>query len=113
RPGLAHSWTSPSAIKWVGSTAAADLQHLQPDRCPPRSRPLPQPHTSAAAVLVYELDAPVFECSAYFGSGVGPSSNWAISGLQSFDGWRGNPRCFCQFLLRPRQQGTRSLYLTN
>jgi len=24
---------------------------------PPRSRPLPQPHTSATAVLVYELNA--------------------------------------------------------
>jgi hypothetical protein len=45
---------------------------------PPRSRPLPQPHTSAAAVLVYELNAGDFDRSFNLFRGVFAPTQFAI-----------------------------------
>jgi hypothetical protein len=45
---------------------------------PPRSRPLPQPHTSAAVVLVYELNARDFDRSCNLFCGVFAPTQFAI-----------------------------------
>jgi hypothetical protein len=45
---------------------------------PPRSHPLPQPHTSTTAVLVYELNAGDFDRSPNLFCGVFASTQFAI-----------------------------------
>jgi hypothetical protein len=72
---------------------------------PPRSRPLPQPHTSAAAVLVDELDAGDFESSSNDLKG-GPTGLTHPS-LQLVHRYDSNPGFICKLLLGPTKKSPR------
>jgi hypothetical protein len=67
-----------SAQRSVEILAIIDIDSPSTGSLPPRSRPLPQPHTSAAAVLVYELNTRDFDRSSDLFRGVFASTQFAI-----------------------------------
>jgi hypothetical protein len=69
---------------------------------PPRSRPLPQPHTSAAAVLVYELDTGAFKSSA--NDLKGGSTRLTRPGFQLVHSYDTNSGFICKLLLAPSKK---------
>ena len=68
--------SSDWARKQIADPARLSLEKNLPN--PPRSRPPPQPHPSATAVLVYELNARDFDRSSNLLYGVFAPTQFAI-----------------------------------
>ena len=69
---------------------------------PPGSRPLPQPHTPATAVLINELDAGAFKSSS--NDIEGGATRLTRPSLQLMHGYNSDPGFICKLLLAPSKK---------